>query len=260
MSVKEYTKEFYNFDIRSGHVDDDVEKIARYINGLRSRIQDEIIFVKLETMEEAYQHALKAKEILTKSMNKDKELEVVDSREAEVDLMEKVVDLTILCRIKENLNGRVMIKARLNGKVVILTEEALILIGEEVIGPHKEDGEGSGKDPHDKGKAIAAEDKADSGTRDVYNNGLTLKVGLSNNDGSSKHMYAMNAYRGETSSNREHASIGLCRENGSYKRVEHASISLCREDGSYKRVEGKDESIFVHHISTSSCFHTMWKH
>ena len=58
---------------------------------------------------------------------------MVDSREAKVDLMEKVVDLTILCRIKENLNGRVMIKARLNGKVVILTEEALILTGEEVI-------------------------------------------------------------------------------------------------------------------------------
>ena len=47
--------------------------------------------------------------------------------------MEKVVDLTILCRIKENLNGRMMTKARLNGKVVILTEEALILTEEEVI-------------------------------------------------------------------------------------------------------------------------------
>ena len=47
--------------------------------------------------------------------------------------MEKVADLTVLCRIKENLNGRVMIKARLNGKVVILTEEALLLTREEVI-------------------------------------------------------------------------------------------------------------------------------
>ena len=66
MSVKEYTKEFYRLDIRSGHVDDDVEKIARYINGLRSGIQDEISFVKLESVEEAYQYALKAEEILTK--------------------------------------------------------------------------------------------------------------------------------------------------------------------------------------------------
>ena len=66
-------------------------------------------------------------------MNKDKEVEVVDSKEVEVDVMEKVADLTILCRIKANLNGRMMIKARPNGKVVILTEEALILTGEEVI-------------------------------------------------------------------------------------------------------------------------------
>ena len=66
-------------------------------------------------------------------MNKDKEVEVVDSREVEVDLMEKVENRTILCRIKANLNGRVMKKARPNGKVVILTEEALLLTGEEVI-------------------------------------------------------------------------------------------------------------------------------
>ena len=66
MTVKEYTKEFYKLDIRSGHVDDDVEKIARYINGLRFRIQDEISFFKLESVEEAYQYALKLEEILTK--------------------------------------------------------------------------------------------------------------------------------------------------------------------------------------------------
>ena len=39
-------------------------------------------------------------------MNKDKGVEVVDSGEEEVDLMVKVVDLTILYRIKENLNRR----------------------------------------------------------------------------------------------------------------------------------------------------------
>ena len=36
MTMKEYTKEFYRLDISSRHVDDDVEKIAKYINGLRS--------------------------------------------------------------------------------------------------------------------------------------------------------------------------------------------------------------------------------
>ena len=39
MTMKEYTEEFYRLDIRSGHVDDDVEKIARCINRLRSGIQ-----------------------------------------------------------------------------------------------------------------------------------------------------------------------------------------------------------------------------
>ena len=47
---------------------------------------------------------------------------MVDSRETEVDLMDKVVDLEILRKIKENLNGRVMKKERQNGKVVILIE------------------------------------------------------------------------------------------------------------------------------------------
>ena len=58
---------------------------------------------------------------------------MVDSREAEVDLMVKVADLTILYRIKANLNGRMMTKARPNGNVVILTEEVLIFTDEEVI-------------------------------------------------------------------------------------------------------------------------------
>ena len=56
-----------------------------------------------------------------------------DSKEVKVDLIENVEDLTILSKIRENLNERVMTKARPNGKVVILTEEALILTGEEVI-------------------------------------------------------------------------------------------------------------------------------
>ena len=66
MTMREYTKEFYRLNIITRHVDDDVEKIARHINGLRSRIQDEISFVKLESVEEAYQYALKDEEILTK--------------------------------------------------------------------------------------------------------------------------------------------------------------------------------------------------
>jgi len=35
MYVKEYTEEFYILSITTGHVEDDMEKVARYINGLR---------------------------------------------------------------------------------------------------------------------------------------------------------------------------------------------------------------------------------
>ena len=66
-------------------------------------------------------------------MKKDKEVEMVDSKEAEVDLMEKMVELIVLCKIRENLNGRMMIRTRPSGKVVAHTEEVLDLTEEEVI-------------------------------------------------------------------------------------------------------------------------------
>ena len=66
-------------------------------------------------------------------MHKDKEVEVVDSKEVEVDLMVKVVDLKVLYKIKENLNGRMMTETRLSGKVVVLTKEVLDLSKEDVI-------------------------------------------------------------------------------------------------------------------------------
>ena len=66
-------------------------------------------------------------------MNKDRKVEVVDSREAEVDPMEKVIDLTIILKIRANLNRRMTIKARLSGNVAILIEELLVLTEEEVI-------------------------------------------------------------------------------------------------------------------------------
>ena len=66
-------------------------------------------------------------------MDKDKEVEVVDSREEEVDPMEKVVDLKKLCKIRENLNGRMMTKTRPSGKEGAHTKEVLDLTEEEVI-------------------------------------------------------------------------------------------------------------------------------
>ena len=66
-------------------------------------------------------------------MSKDKELEVADPKEAEVDLMVKLVDLTISCKTKAYLNGKVKIKAKPSGKVVTPLEVDTIPIEEEVI-------------------------------------------------------------------------------------------------------------------------------
>ena len=62
MTVKEYIKEFYKLSIRARHAEDNMEKVARYINGLRYDIQDEIRILPLTTVEEAYQATLKAVE------------------------------------------------------------------------------------------------------------------------------------------------------------------------------------------------------
>jgi hypothetical protein len=64
MSVKEYTEEFYRLNIRVGHRESDDEKVARYMNGLRYDIQDEMSMVTIQTVEDAYQMALKAEEKL----------------------------------------------------------------------------------------------------------------------------------------------------------------------------------------------------
>lgn len=45
MIVREYTKEFYKVSIRAGQTQDTYEKVARYVNGLRMDIQDEIIIL-----------------------------------------------------------------------------------------------------------------------------------------------------------------------------------------------------------------------
>jgi hypothetical protein len=66
MSVKEYTEEFYKINIRAGHWESDDEKVARYMNGLRYDIQDEMSMMTLRNVEDAYQMALKAEEKLSR--------------------------------------------------------------------------------------------------------------------------------------------------------------------------------------------------
>jgi hypothetical protein len=65
MTVKEYTEEFYRLNIRAGHRESNDEKVARYMNGRRYEIQDELNLATFQTVEDAYQLALKAEEKLS---------------------------------------------------------------------------------------------------------------------------------------------------------------------------------------------------
>jgi len=47
-------------NIRAGHHESDEEKVARYNNGLRYEIHDEINMVTMRIVEDAYQASLKA--------------------------------------------------------------------------------------------------------------------------------------------------------------------------------------------------------
>ena len=66
MIMKEYTEEFYQLNIRVGHWERDDEKVARYMNGLRYEIQDELSMVTIRMVEDAYQMDLKAEEKLSR--------------------------------------------------------------------------------------------------------------------------------------------------------------------------------------------------
>jgi hypothetical protein len=69
MTVKEYTEEFYRLNIRAGHRESNDEKVARYMNGLRYEIQDELNMATIRTVEDAYQLALKAEEKLSRKQS-----------------------------------------------------------------------------------------------------------------------------------------------------------------------------------------------
>jgi hypothetical protein len=69
MTVKEYTEEFYRLNIRASHRESNDEKVARYMNGLRYEIQDEINLATIRTVEDAYQLALKHEEKLSCKQN-----------------------------------------------------------------------------------------------------------------------------------------------------------------------------------------------
>jgi hypothetical protein len=66
MIVKKYIEEFYRLTIRVGHIEEDVENVASYINDLRYDIKDEINIWFMKTVEDAYQAALKVEVKLTR--------------------------------------------------------------------------------------------------------------------------------------------------------------------------------------------------
>jgi hypothetical protein len=70
VTVKEYTEEFYRLNIRAGHRESDDEKVVRYMNGLRYKIQDEMSMETIQTMEDAYQMALKDEEKLSRKKSR----------------------------------------------------------------------------------------------------------------------------------------------------------------------------------------------
>ena len=59
MSISAYTEEFNKMSIRARRQEEELEKVARYLNGLRQRIQDEITMLSLDNMHKHFQMALR---------------------------------------------------------------------------------------------------------------------------------------------------------------------------------------------------------
>ena len=69
MTVREYTEEFYKINLRVGYVEDKAEKVAKYLNGLRYDIQDELSMVNPTRIDEAYKYALRVEERLQRKQS-----------------------------------------------------------------------------------------------------------------------------------------------------------------------------------------------
>lgn len=69
LTVKEYTEEFYRVSLRAGYTEDKAERTARYVNGLRMDILDEISILSPNNIEEAYQSAIKVEEKINRRQN-----------------------------------------------------------------------------------------------------------------------------------------------------------------------------------------------
>jgi len=72
MSVTQYTEEFYKVNLRAWYIENSAEKTTRYVNVLRMDIQDGISMLSPETMEDAYQCALRAEEKIVRKHNSNR--------------------------------------------------------------------------------------------------------------------------------------------------------------------------------------------
>ena len=68
-SVQDYTNEFYKLSMHIEHQENNEQMAARYVNGLKFSIQDELSMHRVSSMEEAYQLALKAEEKKNRKYN-----------------------------------------------------------------------------------------------------------------------------------------------------------------------------------------------
>ncbi|XP_059068892.1 uncharacterized protein LOC131859313 [Cryptomeria japonica] len=64
LDVESYTEEFHKLIFKANHHEDEKEKVARYLNGLKFSIQDEMSMVIPRTVDECFQMALRAEEKL----------------------------------------------------------------------------------------------------------------------------------------------------------------------------------------------------
>jgi hypothetical protein len=60
--VREYTEEFFRLSLRAGLKEPEFQRVARYVNGLKYLIQDEMSTHYFRTVDEAYQVSLKVEE------------------------------------------------------------------------------------------------------------------------------------------------------------------------------------------------------
>ncbi|XP_057842117.2 uncharacterized protein LOC131051562 [Cryptomeria japonica] len=71
MDVSSYTEEFHRLCLKSKTVEGNTEKVARYLNGLRVSIQDELNLCNPKTIQKCYQLALNVKEKLKRRQDQN---------------------------------------------------------------------------------------------------------------------------------------------------------------------------------------------